>query len=77
MNKYFINLSIIILLNYFNFRLLWNIPVVALIYYTPRFITNNGVINYIPIDYYAMLTFVISVQEVSCLFQNYYAIRPK
>ncbi|CAI6365998.1 unnamed protein product [Macrosiphum euphorbiae] len=44
-------------------RLLWNIVFIVLIYYTPTIITTNGIVN-IPVYYYAILIFILSIQEV-------------
>ncbi|XP_025208442.1 acetyl-coenzyme A transporter 1-like isoform X1 [Melanaphis sacchari] len=45
-------------------RLLWNISFVAFIYYTPVMITMiNGFVN-IPIYYYALLVFILSIHDI-------------
>jgi PAT family acetyl-CoA transporter-like MFS transporter 1 len=52
-----------IYLNIAPFRLLWNISFVALIYYTPKIIKHNGVID-IPIYYYVILVFIVAVHDM-------------
>ncbi|CAH1724646.1 unnamed protein product [Aphis gossypii] len=44
-------------------RLLWNIVFIVLIYYTPGIINTNGAVN-IPLYYYAIFIFILSIQEV-------------
>lgn len=55
--------TIFIFYNY-HFRLLWNISFVAFIYYTPKMIQINGFVN-IPMYYYALLVFILSIHDVS------------
>lgn len=45
-------------------RLMWSFAYVALIYYTPNLIQNNGVIS-VPTHYYFILGFVSLIHEVS------------
>lgn len=49
------------------FRLFWNIPFVALIYYTPKLINVNGIID-IPIYYYGILILILSIHDVSLYY---------
>ncbi|CAI6365109.1 unnamed protein product [Macrosiphum euphorbiae] len=44
-------------------RLLWSVPYVLLIYYTPFLIKNNGVVN-VPIYYYFILGFIFAIHEL-------------
>lgn len=44
-------------------RLLWSIPYVLLIYYTPFLIKQNGVVN-VPIYYYFILGFIFTINEL-------------
>ncbi|KAE9541116.1 hypothetical protein AGLY_004361 [Aphis glycines] len=44
-------------------RLLWSIPYVVLIYYTPILIKSNGVVN-VPTYYYLILVFICIVHEI-------------
>ncbi|XP_060878679.1 acetyl-coenzyme A transporter 1-like [Metopolophium dirhodum] len=44
-------------------RLLWDISVFALIYYTPQLISKNGLVN-IPIYYYGLLLFILSIHDI-------------
>lgn len=56
------NNRVIILQIYF--RLFLNIAFVALIFYTPKLIMHNGVVD-IPGYYYAILVLIVSIHDVS------------
>jgi len=56
------NFCVILLQLYF--RLFWNVTFIALVFYTPKMIRNNDIID-IPIYYYAILVFIVSIHDVS------------